>query len=85
MGSHHSKKHCAGLDLEELNNLVDQTKLSQKEVKEQWVKFRGMTCKGDTMDKETFSKILHQCFPRTYKVIIFCKYLFNFKTIVGRA
>ena len=78
MGSHHSTKHCAGLDLEELNNLVDQTKLSQKEVKEQWIKFRGMTCKGEMMDRETFSNIMHQCFPRTYKVIIFSKYHFNF-------
>ena len=48
--------------------LEEQANLSQSEIREQYVKFKGVTSGGETITRDIFSQIMHKCYPRTYKV-----------------
>ena len=70
MGNHHSTTTslASGMDNKDIRLLEEQTNLDQKEIREQYVKFKGVTSGGDIITREIFSKIMHKCYPRTYKV-----------------
>ena len=48
--------------------LEEQTNLEQEEIMEQYMKFKGATSGEEGMSREVFSKIMKNCYPRTYKV-----------------
>ena len=70
MGNHHSTTTSlsSGLDNRSIKLLEEQTNLSQSEIREQYVKFKGVTSGGETITRDIFSQIMHKCYPRTYKV-----------------
>jgi len=69
MGNHNSATTslASGMDTRDIKLLEEQTNLDQKEIREQYVKFKGVTSGGDIITREIFSKIMHKCYPRTYK------------------
>ena len=70
MGNHHPTTTSLSSVMEDrdMKLLGEQTKLSQEEIREQYIKFKGATSGGETITREMFSQIMHKCYPRTYKV-----------------
>ena len=70
MGNHHSTATSlsSGMDNRSMKLLEEQTNLCQREIREQYVKFKGVTSGGETITREIFSQIIQKCYPRTYKV-----------------
>ena len=58
------------LDETDLEFLVKETKLSSAEVLEYYDRFCSASHGSHTINSETFSEIMHKCYPRTYKVTL---------------
>ena len=58
------------LDEAALEFLVRETKLSSAEVLEYYDRFCSASHGSQTINRQTFSEIMHRCYPRTYKVTL---------------
>ena len=56
------------LDMDELDLLVTQTRLSPEEVRESYSRFCTASHGANIITRQVFSDIMSKCFPRTYKV-----------------
>ena len=56
------------LDMDELDLLVTQTRLSPEEVRESYSRFCTASHGANIITRMVFSDIMSKCFPRTYKV-----------------
>ena len=64
----HTTPVASGINSRDMKMLEEQTNLEQEEILEQYMKFKGATSGEEGMSREVFSKIMKNCYPRTYKV-----------------
>ena len=64
----HTTPLASGINSRDMKMLEEQTNLEQEEIMEQYMKFKGATSGEEGMSREVFSKIMKNCYPRTYKV-----------------